>query len=566
VRRISSTRTSLPRLGARRGQTAIQRLERAMEKLTRIDFFAGSAKAQAADALAGLKAGYRELFAGGEPRSSKRGLRLLDRSKYQKRIWATRKAPWVDRLASAWLIKRFIDREARFVWISRPSECPKNALGYDYDGADFTHVKNRVTYEVLASSFGLDRDPALAAIGAAVHFLDIGGIPVPDAKDGRGHAERRAGKGSQRRCAARRGDARVRPALQRPHRVNSRAITYALISAALFGASTPLAKLLVGGIAPLALAGLLYSRAGSARSVAPDPQKPVAGCGARRLAVLAAAVAAGGVLARRSSCMDCAAPRPLRHRCSSDLEAVFTAALAWGGVPRERGQARVRRHAGNRRRAACWFPGSARRPWPARTARLLIALACLAWALDNNLTRRASGGDAVTIAALKGLVAGAVESRPGTRDGGVSAGPGHDADGRAGGIPRLRSEPGALHHGAARARHGAHRRLFSVAPFYGAALALFLLGERAGPAFWAAAALMAMGVWLHVSERHEHDHVHEPVTHAHEHVHDEHHQHAHDGSSQASGPHDPPHNHVHEHGPLRHRHPHYPDLHHRHRH
>jgi hypothetical protein len=68
------------------------------------------------------------------------------------------------------------------VWISRPSECPKNALGYDYDGADFTHVKNRVTYEVLASSFGLDRDPAVAAIGAAVHFLDIGGIPVPDAK------------------------------------------------------------------------------------------------------------------------------------------------------------------------------------------------------------------------------------------------------------------------------------------------------------------------------------------------------------------------------------------------
>jgi hypothetical protein len=182
VERMSALGKSLPQLGARRGLTALRRLERAMEKLTRIDFFAGSARAQAADALGALKSSYQALFAGGEPRSSKRGLRQLDRAKYQKRVWATRKAPWVDRLASAWLIKRFIDRDARFLWISRPSECPKNALGYDFDGADFTHVKNRVTFEVLAASFGLDNDPALAAIGAAVHFLDVGGIPVTDAK------------------------------------------------------------------------------------------------------------------------------------------------------------------------------------------------------------------------------------------------------------------------------------------------------------------------------------------------------------------------------------------------
>jgi hypothetical protein len=182
VERILALKKSLPQLGARRGLTAIRRLERAMEKLTRIDFFADSAKAQAAEALAELKSTYQGLYAGGEPRSSKRGLRRLDPARYQKRTWATRKAPWVDRLASAWLIKRFIDRDARFVWIARPSECPKNALGYDYDGADFTHVKNRVTFEVLASSFGLDQDAALAAIGAAVHFLDVGGIPVPDAK------------------------------------------------------------------------------------------------------------------------------------------------------------------------------------------------------------------------------------------------------------------------------------------------------------------------------------------------------------------------------------------------
>lgn len=182
VQRITVLKKSLPQLGARRGLTALRRLERSMEKLTRIDFFAGSAKAQATDAVATVKSAYQALFAGGEPRFSKRGLRQLDRARYQKRVWATRKAPWVDRLASAWLIKRFIDREARFLWIARPSECPKTALGFDYDGADFTHVKSRVTFEVLAASFGLDNDPALGSIAAAVHFLDVGGIPVPDAR------------------------------------------------------------------------------------------------------------------------------------------------------------------------------------------------------------------------------------------------------------------------------------------------------------------------------------------------------------------------------------------------
>ena len=182
VKRISSAKATLPRLGARRGQTLIRRLERALEKLGQIDFFAGEAKTQATEALAALKAAYHEMYAGGEPRFSKRGLRAVDAKRYQRRVWATRKAPWVDRLASAWLIKRFIDREARFAWIARPSECPKSAVGYDFDGAEFTHVKNRVTFEVLMSSFGLEKDPALAAIAAAVHFLDVGGIPVPDAK------------------------------------------------------------------------------------------------------------------------------------------------------------------------------------------------------------------------------------------------------------------------------------------------------------------------------------------------------------------------------------------------
>lgn len=180
--KIKAAKNSLGRFGARRAQTGIRRLERSIEKLARIDFFAGESQARAAAALAALQAAYREMYAGGEPRFSQRHLRQADRNLYQKRLWVTRKSPWVDRLASAWLIKRFIDREARFAWIARPSECPKKAIGYDFDGAQFTHVKNRVTFEVLAEAFGLDNDPALATIAAAVHFLDVGGAPVPEAK------------------------------------------------------------------------------------------------------------------------------------------------------------------------------------------------------------------------------------------------------------------------------------------------------------------------------------------------------------------------------------------------
>jgi hypothetical protein len=181
VAKISALKKSIGALGPRRGLTALRRLEQALDKVARIDFFPGEAKQQALASLASLKQRYGELYARNEPRPSVKGLRPLDHARYQKRLWATRKAPWVDRLASAWLIKRFIDRDAKFVWIARPSECPKKAIGFDYDGAEFTHVKNRVTFEVLAAAFGLDHDPALARIAAAVHFLDVGGIPVPEA-------------------------------------------------------------------------------------------------------------------------------------------------------------------------------------------------------------------------------------------------------------------------------------------------------------------------------------------------------------------------------------------------
>ena len=180
--RVHAARKALARLGHRKAQTAVERLERSFDRLAGIDFFPGQAKRQAAQAIAELKQGLRESYSRGEPRAAKKHLRLVDRAKYQKRVWATRQHPWVDRRASAWLIKRFIDREARFVWIEHPRQRPRKAVGFDFDGAHFTHVGDRVTFEVLLASFGLDHDPALAALGAAVHFLDVGGVPVPDAK------------------------------------------------------------------------------------------------------------------------------------------------------------------------------------------------------------------------------------------------------------------------------------------------------------------------------------------------------------------------------------------------
>lgn len=182
VQKVKAAKSALPRLGQRKAQTAVHRLQRSLDRLAEVDFFPGQANSQAAEAISGLKQSFQELYSHGEPRAAKKRLRRLDASKYQKRTWATRKDPWVDRLASAWLIKRFIDRDARFAWIDRPRERPAKAVGFDFDGAEFTHAGNRVTFEVLLASFGLEDDAGLGAIGAAVHFLDVGGIPAPDAK------------------------------------------------------------------------------------------------------------------------------------------------------------------------------------------------------------------------------------------------------------------------------------------------------------------------------------------------------------------------------------------------
>jgi hypothetical protein len=182
VERIAAAKGTLPKLGKRRADTLVQRLRRSYAELVEIDFFPGPAHQQAGAAMSALEQDAHRLLTGGEPRTARGRVRRLDPKAFRGRVWATRKDLWVDRLASAWLIKRFIDKRARFVWIDRPRDRPRGAVGFDFDGADFTHVEGRVSFEVLLASFGLDDDPALAAIGQAVHFLDTGGIPVADAK------------------------------------------------------------------------------------------------------------------------------------------------------------------------------------------------------------------------------------------------------------------------------------------------------------------------------------------------------------------------------------------------
>jgi hypothetical protein len=182
VARIDAAKKSVVRLGRPQADTLVKRLRRLLEEIAGIDFYPGHASKQAQDALAGLESALHGLSSPDEPRRAKGRIRRLDPLRYQGRVWATRKSPWIDRLASAWLIKRFVDRKARFRWIDKPKDLPKGALGFDFDGADFTHVGDRVTFEVLLSSFGLESDPALDQLAATIHFLDIGGIPVADAK------------------------------------------------------------------------------------------------------------------------------------------------------------------------------------------------------------------------------------------------------------------------------------------------------------------------------------------------------------------------------------------------
>jgi hypothetical protein len=160
---------------------ALGALRREFEAIAAIDFFPGAAREQAQSLFEETEQSLLAQLSPNEPRAVARPVTRLNKKNFRRRVWATRKNPWVDRLASAWMIKRFIDRAANFLWLERPRDCPARAIGFDFDGATFTHVGNRVTFEVLLASFGLDGDPALARLGMLVHYLDVGGIPAPDA-------------------------------------------------------------------------------------------------------------------------------------------------------------------------------------------------------------------------------------------------------------------------------------------------------------------------------------------------------------------------------------------------
>lgn len=156
-----------------------------LQVLRRIDYYPGAAAQQAQAELDDLRQTLDTRFSKGEPKAQpSHGISRLDARKFQGKRWATRARPWVDRLACAWLIRRFIDPEASFIWLADPAGAtppPRGVLGFDFDGARFTHIGSRVSFEVLAASFGLDVDQRLQRIARAVHFLDVGGIPVAEA-------------------------------------------------------------------------------------------------------------------------------------------------------------------------------------------------------------------------------------------------------------------------------------------------------------------------------------------------------------------------------------------------
>jgi hypothetical protein len=159
-----------------------RKLQREFDAVRTIDFFPNEASAEAEAAWTDFSKRIDSVLSPDEPHETKGRIPRLDVDQYQGRAWATRRRLWVDRVASAWLIRRFIDRDARFRWLAKPSDCPKSALGFDFDGATFTHVGERVTFETLMASFGLDEDPALLRLATIVHALDVGGEPVPEAK------------------------------------------------------------------------------------------------------------------------------------------------------------------------------------------------------------------------------------------------------------------------------------------------------------------------------------------------------------------------------------------------
>ncbi len=346
----------------------------------------------------------------------------------------------------------------------------------------------------------------------------------------------------------------------------NRGVQAALLAALLFGASTPLAKGLLADLPPQVLAGLLYLGSGLGLGALWLWQRRAGKAGEaalsrRDLPWLLGAIGFGGFLGPLLLLIGLSHTPASAASLFLNLEGVFTALLAWI-VFHENVDRRIALGMAAIVAGGALLAWQGRLEWGSLSGPLAIAAACLCWAIDNNLTQKVSASDPIQIAALKGGVAGTVNLAMGLA--------------LAGSLPTLPRAGAALVLGffgyglslvlfvlalrsLGTARTGAY---FSTAPFVGAILSVFLWHEPATVTLLAAGGLMALGVWLHLTERHIHDHTHEPLSHTHPHTHEAHHQHPH-------GPDDPPgdpHTHTHVHHALTHSHPHFPDIHHRHGH
>jgi hypothetical protein len=181
LKTLIQARRTLVGLGMQEISRLLRKLRRDYEGIRAIDYFPNEASLQAEAVWMDFVNVAETMLSPDEPHPIDAAILRLDRNDYQARIWATRAHLWVDRVASAWLILRFIDRDASFLWLDSPANCPPDALGFDFDGATFTHIGDHVTFEVLVANFGLESDRGLRRLGALVHALDVGGGVVPEA-------------------------------------------------------------------------------------------------------------------------------------------------------------------------------------------------------------------------------------------------------------------------------------------------------------------------------------------------------------------------------------------------
>lgn len=340
-------------------------------------------------------------------------------------------------------------------------------------------------------------------------------------------------------------------------------VSFALAAALLFGASTPAAKILLGQVAPVQLAGLLYLGSGSGLALwwwlrfhFQRRNSQEASLRLPDLPWLAGAILAGGIAGPILLMIGLSLTPASSASLLLNLEGVFTAVVAWLAF-KEHCDRRIMLG------MVAITAGGLLLSWTGQPelgmswGSVAIIGACLAWGIDNNLTRKISAGNPVQIAAAKGLIAGMVNLILAHAAGAALPTPLAVATTALIGFlsygVSLTFFVLALRH-IGTARTGAY---FSVAPFIGATLSLLVLGERFTLPFLVAAGLMGIGLWLHLTEQHEHQHKHELLEHAHRHIHDEHHQHGQD---------EEPHSHPHSHPDIFHSHPHYPDIHHRHGH